>query len=79
MQALGLDPRLVAAEFVRPCCKRRNDDRADAAAIVAALLAPGMRFIPVKTDVQRHRVAWHCWPNSAWWSIQARRRFLDRR
>ncbi|WP_018993104.1 IS110 family RNA-guided transposase, partial [Aromatoleum toluclasticum] len=61
MQALGLEPRLMAAEFVRPYRKRQavKNDRADAAAIVAALLAPGMRFIPVKTEAQQHRLAWH--------------------
>ncbi|SIR37210.1 Transposase [Aromatoleum tolulyticum] len=61
MQALGLEPRLMAAEFVRPYRKRQavKNDRADAAAIVAALLAPGMRFIPVKTEAQQQRLAWH--------------------
>lgn len=61
MQALGLEPRLMAAEFVRPYRKRRavKNDRADAAAIVAALHAPGMRFIPVKTEIQQQRLAWH--------------------
>lgn len=62
MQALGLEPRLMAAEFVRPYRKRQavKNDRADATAIVAALLAPGMRFIPVKTEAQQQqRLAWH--------------------
>jgi transposase len=61
MQALGLEPRLMAAEFVRAYRKRQavKNDRADAAAIVAALLAPGMRFIPIKTEAQQHRLAWH--------------------
>jgi len=61
MLALGLVPRLMAAEFVRAYRKRQavKNDRADARAIVAALLAPGMRFIPVKTEVQQQRLAWH--------------------
>ncbi|MCB1504876.1 MAG: IS110 family transposase [Hyphomicrobiaceae bacterium] len=61
MQALGLEPRLMAAEFVRAYRKRQavKNDRADAAAIVAALRAPGMRFIPIKTEVQQQRLAWH--------------------
>lgn len=61
MQALGLEPRLMAAEFVRAYRKRQavKNDRADAAAVVAALRAPGMRFIPIKTEVQQHRLAWH--------------------
>lgn len=61
MAVLGLIPRLMAAEFVRPYRKRQavKNDRADAAAIVAALLAPGMRFIPVKSEAQQQRLAWH--------------------
>lgn len=59
--ALGLLPKLMAAEFVRPYRKRQavKNDRADAAAIIAALLAPGMRFIPVKREAQQQRLAWH--------------------
>ena len=36
----------------RPYRKRQSakNDRADAEAILAALLSPGMRFIPVKTE-----------------------------
>lgn len=61
MLALDLAPRLMAADFVRPYRKRQavKNDRADAAAILAALLAPGMRFIPVKTEAQQQRLAWH--------------------
>jgi transposase len=61
MASLGLEPRLMAAEFVKPYRKRQavKNDRADAAAIVAALHAPGMRFIPVKTETQQQRLAWH--------------------
>lgn len=41
----------MAAEFVRPYRKRQSvkNDRADAEAILVALLSPGMRFIPVET------------------------------
>jgi transposase len=61
MSALGLSPRLMSAEFVRAYRKRQavKNDRADAAAIVAALHAPGMRFIGVKTEAQQQRLAWH--------------------
>ena len=61
MAALGLEPRLMAADFVRAYRKRQavKNDRADAAAILAALHAPGMRFIPVKTETQQQRLAWH--------------------
>src|SRR5574338_185473 len=61
MLALGLEPRLMAAAFVRAYRKRQavKHDRADAAAIMTALLAPGMRFIPIKTEVQQQRLVWH--------------------
>lgn len=59
-QRLGLEARLMAAEFVRPYRKRQSvkNDRADAEAILVALLSPGMRFIPVKTEAQQQRLAW---------------------
>lgn len=43
MAALGLAPRLMAADFVRAYRKRQSvkNDRADAAAILATLHAPG--------------------------------------
>jgi len=49
MQALGLEPRLIAAEFVRPYRKNqriKNDSR-DAEAVLTALHAPGMRFVTI--------------------------------
>ncbi|MCA0186572.1 MAG: hypothetical protein LCH90_11340 [Proteobacteria bacterium] len=51
----------MAAEFVRPYRKRQSvkNDRADAEATLVALLSPGMRFIPVKTEAQQQRLAWH--------------------
>lgn len=54
-QRLGLAPGLMAAEFVRPYCKRQSvkNDRADAEAILVALPSPGLRFIPVKTKTQQ--------------------------
>jgi transposase len=61
MLALGLVPKLMAAEFVRPYRKNqrvKNDSR-DAEAILTALHAPKMRFVPVKTMEQQQRLAWH--------------------
>lgn len=61
MRALGLEPRLMAAEFVRPYRKNqrvKNDNR-DAEAVLTALHAPGMRFVTVKTEEQQQRLAWH--------------------
>ena len=61
MQALGLEPRLIAAEFVRPYRKnqRIKNDTRDAEAVLTALHAPGMRFVTIKTEDQQQRLAWH--------------------
>lgn len=61
MQALGLEPRLIAAEFVRPYRKnqRIKNDARDAEAVLMALHAPGMRFVTIKTEEQQQRLAWH--------------------
>ena len=61
MLALGLVPRLMAAEFVRPYRKNqrvKNDGR-DAEAVLTALHAPKMRFVTVKTEEQQQRLSWH--------------------
>lgn len=61
MQAVGLVPRIMAAEFVKPYRKNqrvKNDSR-DAEAILAALHAPGMRFVTPKTEAQQLRLCWH--------------------
>lgn len=61
MQAMGLVPKLMAAEFVQPYRKNqrvKNDNR-DAEAILTALHAPKMRFVTVKTIKQQQRLAWH--------------------
>ncbi|MDB5801421.1 MAG: transposase [Rhodocyclales bacterium] len=61
MQALGLVPRIMAAEFVKPYRKnqRVKNDARDAEAILAALHAPRMRFVTVKTEAQQQRLCWH--------------------
>ena len=61
MIALGLVPRIMAAEFVKPYRKnqRVKTDARDAEAILAALHAPGMRFVAVKTEAQQQRLCWH--------------------
>lgn len=61
LHAIGLEPRLIAAEFVKPYRKNqrvKNDDR-DAEAILAALHAPNMRFVTHKTEAQQQRLCWH--------------------
>jgi len=62
-----LAPRLVAAEVVPLYHKRQSSkkDRADAEAILVALLSPGMRFILLKTEAQQQRLAW-CRLRVAW-------------
>lgn len=61
LQALGLEPRLIAAEFVKPYRKnqRVKNDARDAEAVLVALHAPGMRFVAIKTEEQQQRLCWH--------------------
>lgn len=57
----GLQPRLMAAQFVKPFRKRRSskNDRNDAEAIATAARQGNMRFVPVKTVEQQARLSWH--------------------
>ena len=61
MAALGLQPRIMAAEFVQPYRKSRagKNDRNDAEAIAIAVRDPNMRFVPVKTVEQQARLSRH--------------------
>lgn len=61
MQAMGLQPRLMAAEFVQAFRKSRStkNDHNDAEAIAIAVRQPTMRFIAVKNEAQQTRLAWH--------------------
>ena len=60
-QALGLQPRLMAAQFVKPFRKssRSKNDRNDAEAIATAARQGNMRFVPVKDTDQQVRLSWH--------------------
>ncbi|MGH8463277.1 MAG: IS110 family transposase [Pseudomonas sp.] len=60
-QAYGLDPKLIAAQFVAPFRKSQTtkNDRNDAEAIATAARQGNMRFVPVKTVDQQARLAWH--------------------
>lgn len=49
LKALGHDPRLMPAHYVKPYVKRQKNDAADAEAICEAVTRPTMRFVPVKT------------------------------
>ncbi|MEW9625890.1 tyrosine-type recombinase/integrase [Rhodanobacter geophilus] len=59
--AYGLQPRIIAAQFVTPFRKRRKikNDRADAEAIATAVRQGNMRFVPVKSLEQQVRLSWH--------------------
>jgi transposase len=61
MQAMGLLPKLMAAEFVLPFRKSRSskNDHNDAEAIAIAAQQPQMRFVAIKTEAQQARLAWH--------------------
>ena len=58
---LGLQPRLMAAQFVAPFRKsqRSKNDRNDAEAIATAARQGNMRFVAVKTVDQQSRLSWH--------------------
>lgn len=60
-QDYGLQPRLMAAQFVVPFRKSRTakNDRNDAEAIATAARQGNMRFVPVKTVDQQVRLSWH--------------------
>ena len=57
----GLQPRLMAAQFVSPFRKSRaiKHDRNDAEAIATAARQGNMRFVPVKSVEQQARLCWH--------------------
>jgi transposase len=61
MLAFGLQPRVMAAEFVRPFRKSRRtkNDHNDAEAIAIAVQQPTMRFVTIKSEAQQARLAWH--------------------
>jgi transposase len=56
LRTLGLEPRLIAANFVTPYRmqgKGGKNDAADAAAICEAASRPTMRFVPIKSAAQQ--------------------------
>ena len=57
----GLQPRLIAAQFVKPFRKSQaaKNDRNDAEAIATAARQGNMRFVPVKSVEQQARLSWH--------------------
>ncbi len=62
LRALGLDARLIAANFVSPYRmegKSGKNDMTDAAAICEAASRPSMRFVPIKTSEQQGVMSLH--------------------
>lgn len=61
MQAMGFQPRLMAAEFVQAFRKSKSakNDHNDAEAIAIAVRQPTMRFVAIKNESQQSRLAWH--------------------
>lgn len=57
----GLQPRIMAAQFVTPFRKGRatKNDRADAEAIATAARQGNMAFVSVKSVQQQARLSWH--------------------
>ncbi len=58
---LGLQPLLMAAQFVKPFRKSAGskNDRNDAEAIATAARQGNMRFVPLKSVDQQARLSWH--------------------
>jgi transposase len=59
LAALEHQPRIIAAEFVRPFRMSGKNDANDAAAICAAVRQPQMRFVTIKSVEQQARLAVH--------------------
>lgn len=62
LRALGLDARLIAANFVSPYRmegKSGKNDATDAAAVCEAASRPSMRFVPVKSCEQQGVMSLH--------------------
>ncbi len=57
----GLQPRLMAAQFVKPLRKsaRNKNDHNDAEVIATAARQGNMRFVPLKSVDQQARLSWH--------------------
>jgi transposase len=57
----GLQPRLMAAQLVKPYRKSQHgkNDRNDAEAIATAARQGNMHFVPIKNIDQQARLSWH--------------------
>jgi transposase len=59
LKALGHEPRLIPAQYVKPFVKRNKNDARDAEAILEAMQRPTMRFVAVKSVEQQCDRALH--------------------
>ena len=59
LKALGHDPRLMPAKYVRPYSKDQKNDFRDAEAIAEAVQRPTMRFVAIKSVEQLDLQALH--------------------
>src|SRR5213594_3973768 len=59
LKAIGHEPRLMPAKYVRPYSKGQKNDFRDAEAIAEAVQRPTMRFVPTKTVEQLDLQALH--------------------
>jgi transposase len=53
LKALGHEPKLIPAQYVKPYVKRNKTDARDAEAILEAMQRPTMRFVQVKSVEQQ--------------------------
>jgi len=59
VRLLGHEPRLIAAQHVKPFCRRQKNDRNDAEAIACAARQPGMPQVAVKSEEQQGLLGLH--------------------
>jgi len=59
LRALGHEPRIIPAIYVKPLVKGQKNDYNDAEAIAEAALRPNLRFVQEKTQDQLDRQACH--------------------
>ena len=59
LMKLGHEPRIIAAQFVRPFRFGGKNDANDAQAVCVAVRQPHMRFVRIKTEAQQTLLALH--------------------
>src|SRR6202045_2840829 len=59
LRALGHEPRIIPAIYVKPFVKEQKNDYNDAEAIAEAALRPNLRFVQAQSQDQLHLQACH--------------------